>query len=171
VKEAATAALTKRYDDAVKNNPKLKKFAELPAEAQTVIASVEYQYGNASTRTPKFWKWVTTQDWKSAVRELYNFGDAYESRRFTEGDLLAALVPDLPKIANKVGDGGTNDAADVKVVQQLLKDKGDYAGAVTGTADAATLAAIKAFQKKIGFAKPDGVVDPKGKTMRRLIAF
>ncbi len=170
-KDAAVKALVKAYDAAVAAQAGLKPFAQLPGEAQTVIASVAFQYGDLKTRTPSFWKYVTQQDWKSAVRELYNFKDAYESRRFQEGDLLARQVPDLPKITASVGKNGTNNAADVKVVQGLLKEKKVYSGEISGTCDNATIQAIEAFQKQIGLPSADGLVQPGKKTMRRLVAF
>lgn len=67
-------------------------FDNLPDEAQTVIASVAYQYGDLPRKCPKFWKAVTAQDWKAAVHELRNFGDDYETRRNIEADLLERIV-------------------------------------------------------------------------------
>ena len=64
------------------------EFNSLPPEAQTVIASVAFQYGNLATRTPSFWKAVTKSDWVGAVNELRNFKDNYPTRRKAEADLL-----------------------------------------------------------------------------------
>jgi Bacterial toxin homologue of phage lysozyme, C-term len=59
-----------------------KDFFALPAEAQTVIASLSFQYGtNLSVRAPKFWQAVCEQNWAEAVKVLNNFGDAYSGRR------------------------------------------------------------------------------------------
>ncbi len=64
-------------------------FSELPEEAQTVIASVAHQYGpNLATRTPNFWRQVTTGDWEAAVQELRDFGDVHRQRRANEADRL-----------------------------------------------------------------------------------
>lgn len=52
-------------------------FDDLPDECQTVVASVAFQYGNLSTRTPNFWKQVTAEDWDAATTNLRNFGDKY----------------------------------------------------------------------------------------------
>lgn len=169
VKAAVEKELATKYDAAI--SASAKKFSDLPSQAMTVLFSVEYQYGNLSARTPKFWGMVTKQDWKSAVRELWNFGDDYETRRFKEGDLLSALVSDLPAISKSVGIGGSNEIADVKTLQTLLKQKNVYSGQITGDCDAATIASIKSFQKSIGFATPDGLVSPGKKTFRRLVAF
>ena len=67
-------------------------FSSLPAQAQTVIASVAFQYGSLAIATPTFWKHVTSQDWAAAVSELRNFGDRYPTRRNLEADLLSPIV-------------------------------------------------------------------------------
>jgi len=74
------------------NNASDLDFLQLPSEAQTVIASVAYQYGDLSKKTPSFWKDVTTGDWNAAVRELRNFGDAYPTRRNKEADILQEAI-------------------------------------------------------------------------------
>jgi hypothetical protein len=64
------------------HNTAKKGFFDLPAEAQTVIASVSFQYGvNLNTAAPKFWKMAFSQNWKEAVKILEKFGDAYPTRR------------------------------------------------------------------------------------------
>ncbi len=69
-----------------------KKFVDLPSQAQTVIASVSFQYGiGLATRAPKFWKAVTTQDWKESIKLLNNFGDIYPTRRKKEATLLGEI--------------------------------------------------------------------------------
>lgn len=73
-------------------NAKRIAFFDLPAEAQTVTASVAFQYGDLSIAAPRFWRAVCEQDWRSAVAELRNFGDDYHSRRHLEADLLGAIV-------------------------------------------------------------------------------
>jgi hypothetical protein len=74
------------------DNPKNVDLFDLPAEAQTVIASVSFQYGDLAFRAPKFWKAVSSQDWRTAVSILRDFGDAYPSRRNLEADLLQRIV-------------------------------------------------------------------------------
>lgn len=66
-------------------------FESLPDEAQTVLASVAFQYGNVDTRCPKLWRACTKQDWPQAVAELRNFGDRYPTRRNKEADYLEAI--------------------------------------------------------------------------------
>jgi LysM repeat protein len=90
-KKEATLTLVDRYNRAVKGKPGLVPFEKLPSEAQTVIASVHFQYGTLSTKAPKFWKAVTEQNWPAAIKELRNFGDAYRTRRGKEADLLARI--------------------------------------------------------------------------------
>ncbi|WP_415755365.1 pesticin C-terminus-like muramidase [Pseudomonas leptonychotis] len=63
-------------------------FAQLPAQMQTVIASVAFQYGDLASRTPNFWKQVVAHDWNGAHSNLLNFGDRYTSRRRQEAELL-----------------------------------------------------------------------------------
>lgn len=75
-------------------------FFDLPAEAQTVIASVAFQYGNLSGEAPRFWRAVCKQDWRGAIAELRNFGDRYDSRRYLEADLLGAMS--APPVAEAV---------------------------------------------------------------------
>lgn len=78
-----------KYDTVAKNN---KKFFELPSEAQTVIASVSFQYGaNLAAATPNFWEAAIIQDWKECIKLLQNFGDAYPTRRKKEAALLVGI--------------------------------------------------------------------------------
>lgn len=67
------------------------KFRNLPKEAQTVIYSVYHQYGNLN-RTPLFFGYVTTKNWKAAVDELNDFKDDYSTRRRKEARLLSNLL-------------------------------------------------------------------------------
>lgn len=67
-------------------------FAHLPPQAQTVIASVSFQYGvNLDARTPKFWDVVVKEDWIKAIKILKNFGDMYPTRRKKEAKLLESI--------------------------------------------------------------------------------
>lgn len=70
-------------------------FGCLADECQTVIMSVAFQYGNLATRTPNFWRQVTTGDWVGALRNLRDFGDAYSTRRNKEADLLEKRMREL----------------------------------------------------------------------------
>ena len=85
--------LAARYDAAVAGLPGARRFSELPWQAQTVIGSVAYQYGdNLPRATPRFWTVAVTQDWPALVRALENFGDAYAPRRRREAALLLAML-------------------------------------------------------------------------------
>jgi GH24 family phage-related lysozyme (muramidase) len=89
VKSAHITRLKKKYDTAPGNK---KKFIDLPSQAQTVIASVSFQYGtDLVARAPKFWKAVTSQDWAAAIKILKTFGDAYPTRRKKEAALLEKI--------------------------------------------------------------------------------
>lgn len=87
VKTLETDELRRDYDKA-----STIRFDDLPDEAATVIASVEFQYGSIRATNKAFWKLVTTQKWKEAVAKLRKFGDAYDSRRQQEADYLEKLV-------------------------------------------------------------------------------
>ena len=89
VKSSHVATVKLKYDSAASNK---KSFLDLPAEAQTVIASVSFQYGaNLDAATPKFWKAVTAQDWAEATKLLKDFGDVYPTRRKKEAALLEKI--------------------------------------------------------------------------------
>lgn len=63
-------------------------FSELPNNVQTVIASVAFQYGDLSKRTPKFWGYALRCDYSSMYQELCHFGDKYPTRRKKEAAIL-----------------------------------------------------------------------------------
>jgi hypothetical protein len=89
VRKSIAGSVRKSYNNAMVGRGELLIFEELPPEAQTVIASVAFQYGpNLKRATPRFWESVTCQDWEKAVEELESFGDRYSSRRASEAQLL-----------------------------------------------------------------------------------
>jgi peptidoglycan hydrolase-like protein with peptidoglycan-binding domain len=67
-------------------------------------------------------------------------------------------------LGGSVGRGGTNAAGDVRVVQAALGLSAD------GDCGPQTIAAIEAYQRKLGHSKPDGRVDVGGATERALAA-
>jgi hypothetical protein len=79
-------------------------------------------------------------------------------------------------ISHAVGPTGTNKPVDVMIVQHLLNRNSNSAGlmeplTVTGELGPDTSRAIKRFQySAIGSKKPDGRVDPGGKTLSKLAA-
>ena len=85
------AVLKSRYLAAAENKDKVD-FFDLPAQAQTVIASVSFQYGSLETKAPSFWKAVASQSWEESVKVLNKFGDVYTTRRKLEADVLAPLI-------------------------------------------------------------------------------
>lgn len=82
------ASLVAQYDNATSAGA----FWKLDGAAQTVIASVAFQYGNLATRTPNFWHQVTHNQWSEAVANLKNFGDGFKDRRVLEAELLASKL-------------------------------------------------------------------------------
>ncbi|MBF4343473.1 hypothetical protein EAY39_22570, partial [Vibrio anguillarum] len=59
---------TKRIVDLYNRISKTTKFECLPWQAQTVIASLSYQYGYLPSETENFWKQAIEQNWV----EMYN---------------------------------------------------------------------------------------------------
>lgn len=85
-------------------------------------------------------------------------------------DAPKTTEPDTPiptSLKGSVGKNGDNHVNDVKLVQQLLKDKGASLS-VDGDAGPGTIKAIKAFQDSLGNAHYDGRVDPNGYTWQEL---
>ena len=91
-KGQAVSNLKKEWNERAKElGPSAKRFDELTAAQQTVAASVHFQYGSLN-RTPTFMKHMQTGNWKGAIGELRNFGDAYKSRRKDEAMYLEASL-------------------------------------------------------------------------------
>ncbi|SIO92528.1 pesticin C-terminus-like muramidase [Vibrio spartinae] len=88
VKKSETDKVVKAYN----NSASKIKFGCLPKEAQTVIASVSYQYGNLSTETVNFWNQAINQDWKSMYENLMDFEDKYPTRRKKEAKLIGKIL-------------------------------------------------------------------------------
>ena len=76
---------------------RLLAFNAIPDRAQTVIASVTFQYGTPWARTPNFWQLAVSQDWAAVEQELRNFGDRYPTRRRREAEYLAPIVLERPQ--------------------------------------------------------------------------
>jgi len=78
-----------------------------------------------------------------------------------------ADAPSGPTLTGSVGANGRNAAVDVRLVQQLLVDRGEAPGVVDGAIGPKTIAAIRRFQSRF-LSSPDGRVDPGGRTFREL---
>ncbi len=76
--------------------------------------------------------------------------------------------PAGPRLSDSVGSRGRNLAADVRLVQTLLTDRGVDPGPVDGVIGRKTIAAIREFQRPF-MRRPDGRVDPSGRTFRELL--
>ena len=87
------------------NNAATVRFDELPDGIQTVIASVAFQYGDLRSKTPNFWRQITTGDWQGAYSNLRNFGDSYPTRRNLEADLLKSSLDESGLADNEDGGG------------------------------------------------------------------
>lgn len=88
VKKESTALLLKNYNRDSKNS---LHFYCLPREAQTVVASLYYQYQGKLIKY-NAWRQMCKQDWKELHKNLLNFGDAYPSRRKREAAVLKRLL-------------------------------------------------------------------------------
>lgn len=64
----------------------------LPDQAQTVIASVCFQYGTPWLRTPHFWASAVAKDWHLMYNNLKHFGDAYQTRHDKEAAYMEPLL-------------------------------------------------------------------------------
>ncbi|MGU3227281.1 pesticin C-terminus-like muramidase [Vibrio cholerae] len=82
---------TNRIVDLYNRMSKVKKFECLPWQAQTVIASVAYQYGYLPSETKDFWKQAIEQNWSAMYGNLMNFGDKYSTRRQKEAKLIGEI--------------------------------------------------------------------------------
>ena len=96
VRSSVLSQLRRNYNAAVSASPGRAKFDQLPSEAQTVIASLAFQYGDLCRETPKIWNLVTQQNWFAAIQELNNFGDHYPSRRKREATYLGKIASTSP---------------------------------------------------------------------------
>lgn len=73
-----------------------------------------------------------------------------------------------PRLSDSVGSRGRNLEPDVRLVQTLLADQGVDPGGIDGLIGRKTIAAIREFQRRF-MRRPDGRVDPSGRTFRELL--
>ena len=117
---------------------------------------------------------------KEVVEDVVDYFDGEEESKPTETPVAVppteTTAPPTPtpvstsSISGSVGKGGKNDAADVRVVQTLLNNHGNRL-TVDGDCGAKSIAAIEKFQKEVvGLSKPDGRIDPGGRTWTALSA-
>jgi hypothetical protein len=91
--------------------------------------------------------------------QLWSLGSMINSAIETVGDVVHGFTDD--SLRGSVGVEGDNNPGDVIIVMRLL--------AAAGYADVDIAGAITRFQTEVvKLAKPDGRVDPKGKTIRAL---
>lgn len=68
------------------------KFFDIPANIQTVLVSISYQYGSLKytkfRNANRLWQLAIEGDWEGFERLLRDFGDNYAIRRRREADLL-----------------------------------------------------------------------------------
>jgi GH24 family phage-related lysozyme (muramidase) len=90
VRELDEAVMNQSYANLAKhfNAASPRKFEELPEEFQTVMASINHQYGSSGLRKTNFWKQMTSGQYDDALANLRNFRDNYPTRRNKEADLF-----------------------------------------------------------------------------------
>lgn len=58
---------------------------------RTVLASVNFQYGDAKSKTPNLFKLIISQNIEGVIKLLDNFGDKYPTRRKAEASYLKQI--------------------------------------------------------------------------------
>ncbi|USD39977.1 type VI secretion system tip protein VgrG [Vibrio sp. SCSIO 43135] len=92
VNEVVKKAETEKIVSVFNSSSSTTKFECLPKQAQTVIASVSYQYGYLPRRAAKFWQQAITQDWEAMYANLMDFEDQFPSRRTKEAKRIKELL-------------------------------------------------------------------------------
>jgi peptidoglycan hydrolase-like protein with peptidoglycan-binding domain len=72
-------------------------------------------------------------------------------------------------ISASVGKNGMNKSSDVIIIQKLLKSRKYNPGPIDGICGKLTIDSIKKFQSMF-MAKPDGIIDPNGRTWKKLMS-
>jgi hypothetical protein len=96
VQVAQVTALQRAYDVAI--GPDGMRFGELPEPAQTVIASVKFQWGSIWHRADNanivsFWRAAIARDWRQMEAVLRGWTPTtYHTRRNAEADYLRPLL-------------------------------------------------------------------------------
>lgn len=80
-------SVARQFEKKAEEMGKPMAFFDLTPAQQTVLYSVNYQYGSLS-RTPNFFRMATEGDWKGVHSELLDFKDKYTTRRGKEAALL-----------------------------------------------------------------------------------
>ncbi len=106
-------ALRRHYNAAT--GARRARFDDLPEPAQTVIASVKFQWGDIwrhkNPEVRKFWAAVVAQDWVEAQAVLRQWAPGtYRTRRNAEADYLAPLTRREERPAGDAGAGASGSA-------------------------------------------------------------
>ena len=126
--------------------------------------------------------WIENNKLEEAYTEQFNSVDslrqkitkyleqpAIEKKEQTAHQKTDVLPRPIPLVLlNSVGNKAHNAVNDVRLVQTLLAEH-NFKLQIDGLIGPKTIAAIKVFQTSIGFQKPDGCVDPNGRTWKQLI--
>lgn len=95
--------------------------------------------------------------------------DKLSNEEVTKKEELSEPKQPSTFILHSVGKKGRNEQSDTLIVQDLLKQNG-HRITVDGICGNGTVKTIVNFQKQVGFKKPDGRVDPGGKTFSYLLS-
>ncbi|MES2907440.1 MAG: peptidoglycan-binding domain-containing protein [Pseudomonadota bacterium] len=102
--------------------------------------------------------------WASAhvATTLQHQSGPHPSPLFAKKDIATKTLPEIPEslfqASYEVPSVGSQDAVDIRAVQQLLAQKGLYKGAVDGRSGPMTVQAVRDFQAQAGLSV-DGVLD------------
>jgi uncharacterized protein (TIGR02594 family) len=113
-----------------------------------------------------------SQEIEQLKKQLVELANSYKAIKATLPKTTTTTpAPASNVIKQSVGEGGKNDLADVMLVQKLLNAKYKLGVSEDGKIGPKTIAAIKQFQLKVvKIAKPDGRIDPGGKSWSALSA-
>jgi hypothetical protein len=63
-------------------------FFDISSAWQSIIFSIELQYGNTQKYCPDFWNFVISEEWDEALTTLYAFGERHGERHKIEADYI-----------------------------------------------------------------------------------
>lgn len=140
---------------------------EVPSEFLRKQGVIGFEVKGWSDATGHFDLWKDTKCIGSDYFNRAHKVELWEVPDSDEGAPTLRPAPLLHKIRGSVGRGGRNSAGDVRLVQQLLSQRGNDPGPIDGVFGEQTEDAIVAFQLRF-LSNPDGRVDVDGRTWKEL---
>ena len=128
VKNDIATRVQQRYDQ--DRQSEALPFLSLPRGIRTAIADVWFQFGLPNAY-PKFWSFVTSNDWKNAVKELRNFYSNPDAqlpgdirRRNNEADIIEAALATCNRSIDAVfliDESGSIDSSDFESAKAFVR--------------------------------------------------